>query len=636
MARILDRVNQPSDLKNLSVTELEILASEVRKLLVDTVSITGGHLASNLGVVELTIALHTVFDSPSDKLIWDVGHQSYVHKMLTGRKDSFFSLRQEGGISGFTDRSESIHDQLNSGHASTSISSALGMAVARDLLGDDYHVIAIIGDGSLTGGMAFEAINQAGHLGKRLIVILNDNGMAISPSVGAFSRWSNKLRFDSRYQKLKDEAEELLPHLPFGNKVYSLTSALKRKFKSLVLPTMLWEELGFSYMGPLNGHNISELMTALNKAKTRYKKPTLIHIYTTKGKGYLPAEKDCITYHGIAPNGGTQGENPTYSNVFGNVLIQLMDENPKIVAITAAMKEGTGLDKVAKKFPERVFDVGICEQHAVTFAGGLASQGLIPVVAIYSTFLQRGFDQIIHDVCLQELPVIFAIDRAGIVGEDGKTHQGSFDLSYLSLIPGLVVAAPKDANELKDLLYTATKIKKPMAIRYPRGKIDGEMPGQKPSQIEIGQGELLKYGSDIAIIAIGDTVTSCLSVGQYLGELGLDCAVLNARFLKPLDEKLILQVSQMTTRLVTVEENSILGGLGSSVATLLHIKKQHHVTLKSIGLPDAFIEHGSQTTLRNKYGLDPQGIIKQIFDHFPELVGEDSLVVKKVSVHKNA
>lgn len=619
MPKILDYLSGPSTLKQLSPIELETLAVEIRDELIRTVTNTGGHLASNLGIVELTLALHRVFNSPRDKFIWDVGHQSYVHKMLTGRKDMFSSLRQSGGISGFTDKAESPHDHFTSGHASTSISSALGMAVARDLAGDDFHVIAIIGDGSLTGGVAFEAINQAGHLGKRLIVVLNDNGMAISPSVGAMARWSNRLRFNPKYQKAKEGAVHVFDRIPFGRWFYATGKAIKRKFKGLVLPTMFWEDMGFSYAGPFNGHNIVELIGALEQVKKNYSKPTLVHVYTTKGKGYLPAEEDCITFHGVPPNGSGSGNGPSYSAIFATTLLRLMENNSRIVAITAAMKEGTGLNIVADRYPDRFFDVGICEQHAVTFAAGLASRGFIPVVAIYSTFLQRAFDQIIHDVCLQELPVIFAIDRAGIVGEDGKTHQGSFDLSYLSLIPGMVIAAPKDGKELQDLLYTATNLKRPVAVRYPRGSMSGPPLPQEFEELQIGRGELLRSGKDLAILAVGTMVETGMKVAASLVDSGVDCTVVNARFIKPLDTDLVGEVAGVTKRIVTLEENAAIGGFGSSVMSFLHSSGYSDIKVKCIGLPDSFIEHGSQKLLRKKYGLDDEGVKKQILETFPEL-----------------
>ncbi|MBI2934827.1 MAG: 1-deoxy-D-xylulose-5-phosphate synthase [Chloroflexi bacterium] len=622
MPELLERIDGPSTLKRLSLSELESLAEEIRNELISTVTNTGGHLASNLGVVELTIALHRVFDSPNDKLIWDVGHQSYVHKMLTGRRELFASLRQHGGISGFTDKAESPHDHFTSGHASTSISNALGMAVARDMAGDDFDVVAIIGDGSLTGGMAFEAINQAGHLGKKLIVILNDNGMAISPSVGAMARWSNRLRLSSPYQKAKMGAASVVNRAPFGQWLHATGRVLKRKFKGLVLPTMFWEDLGFSYVGPINGHSIAELIQVLEGVKTNYHRPTLVHVYTTKGKGYPPAEEDCISFHGIPPNGTGNGKGPSYSAIFATSLLRLMGDNKRIVAITAAMKEGTGLSVVAEKYPDRFFDVGICEQHAVSFAAGLAARGLIPVVAIYSTFLQRAFDQIIHDVCLQELPVVFAIDRAGIVGEDGKTHQGCFDLSYLAMIPGLVVAAPSDHYQLQHLLYTAVNLNRPMAIRYPRGNTSGPLESVDFETIKIGTGEIVTRGKDLAIVAIGRMVATARSVAASLGDLGIETTVVDARFMKPLDSRLISSVAAVNKRMVTLEESAAIGGFGSSVNGVVGDLGWHDVRVKTIGLPDVFIEHGSQKVLRHKYLMDVEGVRSQVLAAFPELVRE--------------
>ncbi|MDD5191123.1 MAG: 1-deoxy-D-xylulose-5-phosphate synthase, partial [Dehalococcoidales bacterium] len=434
MTRLLDNINQPGDLKNLSLPELEKLASEIREELVSVVSTKGGHLASNLGVVELTIALHRAFNSPQDKIIWDVGHQAYTHKLLTGRRAEFDTLRQHGGISGFTNRTESAHDPFGAGHASTSISAALGMAVARDLAGENYEVVAVIGDGAITGGMALEGLNQAGHLGSRLIVVLNDNGMSISPTVGGLARFLDKIRFDHRYRKSKEKGQKILKILPLGNRVNHLALRMEDWVKSIIKPVTLWEGLGFTYMGPIDGHNFKELFTAFQRTKEYRTRPILIHVITTKGKGYQPAEGDAVYFHGISgKNNGTK-TTATYSDVFAQTTVKLARENEKIVVITPAMPEGNCLNIVQAEFPKRVFDVGICEQHAVTFAAGLATQGYLPIVAIYSTFLQRSFDQIIHDVCLQDLPVVFAIDRGGIVGDDGKTHQGAFDLSYLSLI----------------------------------------------------------------------------------------------------------------------------------------------------------------------------------------------------------
>jgi len=617
MPRLLDRVDSPADLKRLTKPELEQLAAELRQELVTTVSANGGHLASNLGVVELTIALHRVFDSPRDKIIWDVGHQSYVHKLLTGRRKRFASLRQHGGLSGFTCRSESEHDPFGAGHASTSVSAALGMAIARDLSGSNYNVVAIIGDGAITGGMAFEALNQAGHLGSKLCVILNDNGMSISPTVGAFAKLLGRIRFDYRYRWAEERGQRLLDVLPWGKQLRQIGQRLRSVFKGLIMPTVLWEELGFTYIGPVDGHDIGELEMALTQARDYCPKPAFVHVITTKGKGYLPAEGDAVYFHGVSPNSITTKKIPTYSEVFAQTVLRLARENPQLVAITPAMPEGDCLSIAAAEFPERVFDVGICEQHAVTFAAGLATQGFIPIVAIYSTFLQRAFDQLIHDVCLQDLPVVFAIDRSGIVGDDGKTHQGAFDISYLTLIPNLIVSAPKDENELQHLLYTAVRSKHPMAIRYPRGSGLGVELAPELHEIPIGKGEILRYGKDIVILAIGTTVIPSLEAAGELALSGIEATVVNARFAKPLDAELIIGLARDIKRLVTVEENALSGGFGNSVVSLLKESGINDIRLKSIGIPDEFVEQGSQAMLRSSYGLDAKGIARQVLGLFP-------------------
>jgi len=626
MPRLLDRIDSPADLKVLQPKELQQLASEIRQELVAVVSTNGGHLASNLGTVELTIALHRVFDSPKDKIIWDVGHQAYTHKLLTGRRHRFASLRQYEGLSGFTSRGESDHDPFGAGHASTSVSAALGMAVARDLSGDDYQVIAVIGDGAVTGGMALEALNQAGHLGSRLIVILNDNGMSISPTVGALAKLSAKVRFDYRYHKAKEKSRKLLNALPLGNRLWRAGQQVESGVKGLVMPTMLWEELGFTYMGPVDGHNIRELEMSLNQARDYRPKPTLIHVVTTKGKGYLPAEGDAVYFHGVPAKNNVEKVAPTYSEVFAQTVLRLARENPELVVITPAMPEGNCLSTVEAEIPQRVFDVGICEQHAVTFAAGLATQGYIPVVAIYSTFLQRAFDQIIHDVCLQNLPIVFAIDRSGIVGDDGQTHQGAFDLSYLNVIPDLVVAAPKDENELQHLLYTAVKSGQPMAVRYPRTiglgvKMDTEL-----SAIPIGKSEVVRYGHDIAILAIGTMVAPALEAADELALKGIEATVVNARFAKPLDSGLLIDLAGRIKYLVTVEENTLKGGFGSSVVSLLQESGIGDVRVKSIGLSDGFIEQGEIGFLRSKYGLDSANIIEQVVSLIP---AADSTAITK-------
>ncbi|MBC8477026.1 MAG: 1-deoxy-D-xylulose-5-phosphate synthase, partial [Dehalococcoidia bacterium] len=579
----------------------------------------GGHLASNLGVVELTIALHRVYNSPRDKIVWDVGHQAYPHKLLTGRKDSFATLRQFGGLSGFTCRAESEHDPFGAGHASTSISAALGMAVARDLSGADYDVVAVIGDGAVTGGMALEGLNQVGHLASRLVVILNDNGMSISPTVGALAKLLSRVRFDDRYTRAKERSKRLLDRLPWGQKVWWAGRRVEHGMKGLMLPTVLWEELGFTYMGPADGHNIHELESVLAQARDYRRRPILVHVVTTKGKGHLPAEGNAVYFHGVSANNTTAHSTPTYSEVFAQTTLRLAREEPRLVAITPAMPEGNHLSIVAAEFPDRVFDVGICEQHAVTFAAGLATQGYIPVVAIYSTFLQRSFDQIIHDVCLQDLPVVFAIDRGGIVGDDGKTHQGTFDISYLTMIPNLIVAAPKDENELQHLLYTATRSAHPMAVRYPRSTGLGVEMDQELHIIPIGKGEVLKDGDDIAIVAIGSMVAPAMKAAEKLAASGIEAAVINARFAKPLDSKLLIDVAGRVKRVITVEENVLSSGFGSSVADLFQKTGMDDVQVRCIGLPDEFIEHGPQAVLRSRYGLDAEGIGRQVLALFPVL-----------------
>ncbi|MFC2034038.1 1-deoxy-D-xylulose-5-phosphate synthase [Chloroflexota bacterium] len=628
MAKLLDKVDSPADLKLLTHDELKQLASEIREELVSTISINGGHLASNLGVVELTLSIHRIFNSPQDKIIWDVGHQAYTHKILTGRKNLFSTLRQDGGLSGYTSRKESEHDPFGAGHASTSISAGLGMAVARDLAGDDYHVVTIIGDGAITGGMALEAFNQIGHLGSKLIVILNDNGMSISPTVGTIAKLLSKVRFDQRYRWSKEKGTRLLSAMPLGAKLRWATLQIESSVKGLLMPTMLWEELGFTYMGPIDGHNIREVETALAHARDYRDKPTLVHVVTTKGKGYQPAEGDAIYFHGVASKNSNKKSVPTYSEMFAQTVLQLARKEPKLVVITPAMPEGNCLSIVEAEFPERVFDVGICEQHAVTFAAGLATQGYIPIVAIYSTFLQRAFDQIIHDVCLQDLPVIFAIDRSGIVGDDGKTHQGTFDISYMKLIPNLIVSAPKDENELQHLLYTAVKSPHPMAVRYPRSAGVGVKLDKKPSAIDIGKSEVLTNGEDIAILALGSMVVPALEAAQELASKNIDATVVNVRFAKPLDTELILDLASRIKRMVMVEENIVNGGFGIDVISLLKKSGRNDVQVRNIGLPDEFIEHGDQDVLRSRYALDTQGIIKKVLSMFPPVYSKSLSNVK--------
>jgi 1-deoxy-D-xylulose-5-phosphate synthase len=613
MPRILDTINSPSNVKGLSQGELVELCSELRELLISRVCENGGHLASNLGAVELTIALHRVFDSPKDKIVWDVGHQSYVHKLLTGRREQFPSLRQYQGLSGFPDRDESPHDAFTAGHGGTSISAALGMALTRDLVHDDHDVVAVIGDGCLSCGMAYEALNHAGHLGTRLIVVLNDNGMSISPTVGAIAKRLNVLRTSHRYKRAKERTGQLLSFLPGGKRLYWALHRLKEGAKAVVMPTMIWEQLGFTYLGPMDGHNVGELETALTQARN-YREPVIVHVLTTKGRGYKPAEDDPTEFHGLSPRSEVLGTIPTYSQVFAQTVGRLLRDNPRLVVITAAMVEGNGLSSVAKEFPHRIYDVGISEQHAVTLAAGLATQGFIPIVAIYSTFLQRAFDQILHDVCLPDLPVIFALDRSGIVGEDGKTHQGIFDLSYLTLMPNMVVCAPKDGNELQNLLYTALNTEHPMAIRYPRGQgasvpLDAEL-----QRFPIGKAEIMKQGKDLTMIAIGSTVMPSLEAAEQLAFWGIDAMVINARFAKPLDKELILGVANYTKKIVIIEENVLSGGFGASVLELMEKGEASGVNVKRLGIPDEFVTHGKQDSLRRLYHLDVLGIARECAD----------------------
>jgi len=619
MTKILDGIDKPADLKQLTYPELEQLASEIRQELVSVVSANGGHLASNLGVVELTLALHRVFDTPRDKIIWDVGHQSYAHKLVTGRRKEFASLRQYGGLSGFTSREESEYDAFGAGHASTSVSAALGIAVARDFAGENYNVVAVIGDGAITGGMALEGLNQTGHIGTRLIVILNDNGMSISPTVGAAARLLDRIRFDHRYRVSKEKSQKVLNHLPLGKQVWRVGLQIESWLKDISRPTRFWENFGFSYIGPVDGHDFKNLEIALKRARDYTSSPIVVHVITTKGNGYLPAEGDSVYFHGISgTNGGANKKAiPTYSNIFAQTMLKLARENPKLVVITPAMPEGNSLSIVQEEFPKRVFDVGICEQHAVTFAAGLATQGYLPVLAIYSTFLQRSFDQIIHDVCLQELPVVFAIDRGGIVGDDGKTHQGTFDLSYLSLIPNIIVAAPKDENELQHMLYTAVKSGKIMAVRYPRSPGLGVKMDTEFKELAIGKSEILRQGNDIAIVAIGSMVAPAMEAAEILALRRIEATVVNARFVKPVDIEMIVDLAIRIKRIVTVEENTLAGGFGSYVNDAIKQADISDVIIRNIGVPDVFIEHGGQAFLRSKYGLDAQGIVNKVLELVP-------------------
>lgn len=632
MPKLLDQINAPTDLKKLKTNQLPQLARDLRDFIIKNVSRTGGHLASNLGVVELTLALHYVFKSPEDKIIWDIGHQCYTHKILTGRKNQFHTLRQQNGISGFPSRVESEYDIFGTGHASTSISAALGIAVARDFSREKYKIIAIIGDGALTGGMSFEALNQAGALKRDLIVILNDNKMSISKNVGAMSSYLNRLVSDPRYNQLRAKARKFLYKWPLGREAVKAAKRIESTIMAVFGPSLLFEELGFKYIGPLDGHNIDELVTTFKNIK-RIGGPILVHVITKKGKGCSYAEHDATKYHGITPfnieNGEKIEKKPnqiTYSEVFANTLIKLARKDKKIIAITAAMPDGTGLSKFAKVFPDRFFDVGICEQHTVTFAAGLAASGFHPVCAIYSTFLQRAYDQIVHDVALQKLPVIFAIDRAGIVGDDGPTHHGVFDLSYLRHIPNMIVAAPKDENELQSLLKTACDYKSgPIAIRYPRGVGEGVKLESGFKKIEIGKGEVLQEGRDLAILALGSMVYPALRVAKLLLEQGISAKVINVRFLKPLDRELILETAQ-SGKILTVEENSLLGGFGSAILEFLDQEKIKNLKVKRLGIPDKFIFHGDVKILKNNLGLNERGIFRAA----KELIFENKNIFSRI------
>jgi len=612
----LERINSPADLKALSRSELPILASEIRKVIIEVVSKNGGHLAPSLGVVELAIAIHYVFNAPSDKIIWDVGHQSYAHKLLTGRRERFHTLRQHDGICGFTRMSESPYDAFSTGHSSTSISAGLGIACAKRLKNDKSKVIAVIGDGSMTAGLAYEGLNQAGDINKNILVILNDNDMSIAHNVGALSSFLSRT-FSAKYlQDLKKELKDFLKSLPkVGDDIYQFAKRSKESFKTFITPGMLFEAFNFEYFGPINGHNLNHLIDILNNIKC-LNEPVLLHVSTKKGKGYSPAEKNPVYFHGVGCFNADTGESinkeysvPTYTQVFGETILEMAKKDDRIVAVTAAMPEGTGLVKFSEAYPDRFFDVGIAEQHAVTFAAGLATEGFKPVVAIYSTFLQRAYDQILHDVCIEALPVVFAIDRGGIVGEDGATHNGLFDLSYLRSLPNMVVMAPKDENELARMLATSFAHKGPIAVRYPRGDVEGVKIEKRDIPVPIGKGEVLQKGDDILILAIGRSVSEALTACVTLAEKGISATVVNCRFVKPLDADLIGALAREIPRIITVEENVRQGGFGSAVLECLCDQGITGFRLQCIGIPDTFVEHGSQKILRSKYGIDALSIV---------------------------
>jgi len=615
MNSILDKINDPADLKQLSIKELETLAAELRHFLLETLSKTGGHLASNLGAIELTLALHYCFNSPRDRFIWDVGHQAYTHKIITGRRDRFHTQRQLGGLSGFPKRCESPHDAFGAGHSSTSISAGLGMAIASRIRGDSNRVIAVIGDGSLTGGMAFEALNQAGHLRQNLIVVLNDNEMSISENVGAFSTFISRKMTSSYYRDLRKEMADLLASIPaFGRHILQFARRAEHSLKGFLTPAALFEALGFEYLGPIPGHDLQQMLQIFANLKN-VEGPVLVHVMTKKGCGYLPAEIEPSKFHGVGKFDVLTGKAtspaataPSFTAVFGDTLVELAEADKKIVAITAAMPDGTGLVPFSKAFPERFFDVGIAEQHALTFAAGLAVEGFKPVAAIYSTFAQRAYDQLFHDICLQKLPVTLAMDRAGLVGDDGPTHHGAFDLSFTRHLPQMTVMAPKDENELRRMLKTAVNSGAPISLRYPRGAGLGVTLEKDIQELPIGSGERLSAGKDVAIIAIGTTVYPALGAAALLEKDGIMVTVVNARFVKPLDRELILSVARECGVMVTVEENALQGGFGSAVLELLSAERITGLKVKRIGIPDRFIEHGTQAELREMLGLDAAGI----------------------------
>ena len=613
---LLEKINAPQDLRQLGLPELHQLADEMRQRILETVSKTGGHLSSNLGIVELTLALHYVFDTPETQIVWDVGHQCYPHKMLTERKEQLWTLRQDGGLSGFPCRRESCYDVFDTGHASNSISVAVGLAEAKKKLGKQHSVLAVIGDGSLTGGMAFEALNHAGHLKTDLIVILNDNEMSISKNVGALSAHLNRIMTGETVSRLREEIKRRLSNLPtFGDRVYKAARHAEEAIKGLVTPGMLFEELGFTYIGPVDGHNLNHLVETLKNVK-KLKGPLLVHVITKKGKGYPFAEQDPARFHGVSKFDVSTGVSvangrSTFTDAFGDAAIQLAGLDTRVVAVTAAMCLGTGLERFAQLYPERFYDIGIAEQHGVTFAAGLALQGLKPIVAIYSTFLQRAYDQVVEDVCLQGLPVVFALDRAGLVGQDGPTHNGSFDISYLRHIPNMIVMAPKDENELKQMLYSAYRYERPAAIRYPRGEALGVPVNPAFTEISLGTWEVLKEGEDVTLMACGPLVYASLDAAMELEAEGISCAVVNARFIKPMDTETIINLATHTGRVVTIEENTTIGGFGSGVMEVLS-EKGINIPVKCVGLPDRSLAHGTQGMLREQLGLNKQGIKKTV------------------------
>ncbi|MDR3611333.1 MAG: 1-deoxy-D-xylulose-5-phosphate synthase [Ignavibacteriaceae bacterium] len=616
---VLSKVELPQDIRGLDIHQLKQLCADIREYLIDTISEIGGHFGGGLGTVELTVALHKVFSTPFDQIVWDTGHQAYPHKILTGRKDKLGTIRQLNGISGFLKRSESEYDTFGAGHASTSISAALGMAVARDMKKESRKIVAIIGDGAMTGGMAYEAMNNSGIIKSNLIVVLNDNNMAIGPNVWQISNYFTEMIAHPDYNKFKGQIWELTGKLDhFGDRLRKIAGRLEHGIKAVITPGILFEALGFRYFGPVNGHNVHQLIKIFEQVKD-LKGPIIVHIHTQKGKGYKPAEGDEQRLHAATPFDKLTGEAlkksgsvPSYTSIFGNALVEIVKDYPEVIGITGAMGDGTGLDILQKAFPHNYFDVGIAEAHAVTFAAGLATQGIIPVVAVYSTFLQRAFDQIIHDVALQKLHVVFALDRAGLVGADGPTHHGAFDITYLRMIPGMVIMAPKDEAELRNLLFTAISYKNgPVAIRYPRGSALGVPLKEGFELIEIGKAELLSGGDDVALLALGSMVNYAMKASDKLKSEGISCDVINMRFAKPLDTAMLDYIADKHSKIITLEENTLVGGFGSGVLEYFAEKNYKNDVLR-IGLPDHFVDHGTQAELHHLLGIDPDGIAEKV------------------------
>lgn len=622
---ILEQLQNPDDIKKLSGDELKELAQEIREFLIEKISVTGGHLASNLGVVELTIALFLSFQLPEDKIIWDVGHQAYTHKILSGRREMFDDLRQYGGISGFPKRKESPYDAFDTGHSSTSISAGLGMAQGRDILGQNHYVVSVIGDGALTGGMAYEALNNAARMNRNFIIVLNDNNMSISENVGGMSRYLNGIRTGEGYNGLKRIVNSSLEKLPVvGKPLIDKITRTKNGIKQLVIPGMLFENMGITYLGPVNGHDIRALQKVFREAK-KLDHAVLVHVLTKKGKGYAPAEKNPARFHGVSPfdvkTGKLKEEKkyPDYTDIFAKKICQLAEKDPRIVAVTAAMPDGTGLKAFSRRFPGRFFDVGIAEEHAVTSAAGMAAAGLRPVVAVYSSFLQRGYDQVVHDVCIQDLPVLFCIDRAGLVGSDGETHQGIFDYSYLTSVPNMSVMAPKNLWELQDMLDFAVTYDRPLAIRYPRGQAYRGL-REFRAPVEYGKGEMLFEEEDYALLAVGSMVSTAEHVREKWKEAGFSCSLANGRFVKPIDTELLDRLAERHGKLVTLEENVLQGGYGLAVTAYVH---EHYPEIKvlNIALPDAYVEHGNVSLLRECLGIDSDSVIRRMKEFF---LGEDT------------